>query len=138
MLLGQKRILVVDDDEPSRTLAERILTRGGFDVETAENGFEAVEKATAFEYDLIILDVMMPRMDGYEVCTRLQQNPVTAGLPVVMLTALDSLNDVAKATQAGAKWFVTKPFDSKYLLRRIRQILFYQDNPQSRLSDEAP
>ena len=137
MLLGQKRILVVDDDEPSRTLAARILTRGGFDVDTAENGLQALEKAEAFEFDLIVLDVMMPRMDGYEVCSRLQQNPVTANLPVVMLTALDSLNDVAKATQAGAKWFVTKPFDSKYLLRRIRQILFYQDNPQAHLSDEA-
>ena len=131
MLLAQKRILVVDDDEPSRTLAERVLTRGGFHVETAANGAEALEKAAAFEYDLIVLDVMMPHMDGFEVCTRLQQNVDTADLPVVMLTALDSLNDVAKATQAGAKWFVTKPFDSKYLLRRIRQILFYQDNPHS-------
>ncbi len=131
MLLGQKRILVVDDDEPSRTLAERILTRGGFDVETAQNGVEALEKATSFEYDLVILDVMMPRMDGYEVCAKLQQDPLTTELPVVMLTALDSLNDVAKATQVGAKWFVTKPFDAKYLLRRIRQILFYQENLRS-------
>ncbi len=129
MLLGQKRILVVDDDEPSRTLAERILTRGGFDVETAADGEEALAKATAFEFDLIVLDVMMPKMDGFEVCTKLQQNSKTADLPVVMLTALDSLDDVAKATQAGAKWFVSKPFDSKYLLRRIRQILFYQENP---------
>lgn len=129
MLLGQKRILVADDDEPSRTLAERILTRGGFDVETAVDGKDALEKATSFEYDLIVLDVMMPKMDGFDVCAKLQQNSETADLPVVMLTALDSLNDVAKATQAGAKWFVTKPFDSKYLLRRIRQILFYQDNP---------
>ncbi|MBL1293587.1 MAG: response regulator [Thiotrichales bacterium] len=129
MLLGQKRILVVDDDEPSRTLAERILTRGGFDVETAADGKEALEKVAAFEFDLIVLDVMMPKMDGFEVCMKLQQNSKTADLPVVMLTALDSLNDMAKATQAGAKWFVTKPFDSKYLLRRIRQILFYQENP---------
>ncbi|MBL1433757.1 MAG: two-component system response regulator [Gammaproteobacteria bacterium] len=131
MLLGQKRILVIDDDEPSRTLAQRILTRGGFDVDTAANGEEALEKAITFKYDLIVLDVMMPKMDGFEVCARLQQNSLTADLPVVMLTALDSLDDVAKATEAGAKWFVTKPFDSKYLLRRIRQIIFYQDNPHS-------
>lgn len=131
MLLGQKRILVVDDDEPSRMLAARILARGGFDVDTAGSGEEALNKAASAEFDLVVLDVMMPKMDGYEVCSRLQRNPATSDVPVVMLTALDSLNDVAKATQAGAKWFVTKPFDAKYLLRRIRQILFYQENPRA-------
>lgn len=123
----QKRILVVDDDEPSRTLAQRVLIRGGFDVDAAGSGQEALDKAAAFEYDLIVLDVMMPKMDGFEVCTRLQKNAETARIPVVMLTALDSLNDVVNATEAGAKWFVTKPFDAKYLLQQVRQILFYQE-----------
>ena len=132
MLVTAKNILVVDDDEPSRTLTERVLTRGGFNVETAANGKEALEKVAAFRYDLIVLDVMMPTMDGYEVCTRLQRHKMSKGLPVVMLTALDSLSDMAKATEAGAKWFITKPFDAKYLLQRVRQILYYQDNPHSR------
>lgn len=114
--MEQKHILVVDDDEPSRTLAARVLARGGYKVDTAGGAEEALGKTTANKFDLILLDVMMPGMDGFEVCARLRRSGKSADTPVIMLTALDSLDDIAKANEAGAQWFVNKPYDSKYLL----------------------
>lgn len=114
--MATKQVLIVDDDEPCRTMAQRILSRGGFEVDTAGNGEEGLEMAAGKKFDLILLDVMMPEMNGYELCRRMRDTEANAETPVVMVSALDSLNDMAKAAEAGALWYVNKPYDSRYLL----------------------
>lgn len=111
-----KHVLVVDDDEPCRVLAQRILSRNGFKVDTASDGQEGLDIASTKPFDLILLDVMMPHMDGFEVCSKIKRIETNANTPVVMVTALDSLNDVAKANESGAMWYINKPYDIQYLL----------------------
>jgi len=116
MLVATKYVLVVDDDEDCRILAQRVLWRAGYQVDTACDGVEGLQKISDKHFDLILLDVMMPRLDGFEVCSRIRQIKPNAETPVVMVTALDSLADMAKATESGAQWLVNKPYDSRYLL----------------------
>ncbi|NOX26688.1 MAG: response regulator [Gammaproteobacteria bacterium] len=116
MLVATKNILVVDDDEDCRIIARRILTRAGYTVDTACDGAEGLQKAQARQFDLILLDVMMPKLDGFEVCARIRREKPNADTPVVMVTALDSMSDQAKATESGAQWMVNKPYDSRYLV----------------------
>lgn len=116
MLIATKNVLVVDDDENSRSLAQRILSRAGYQVITANDGEDGLQKACAKHFDLILLDVMLPKIDGFELCSRIQKIKPNATTPVVMVTALDSLSDMAKATESGAQWLVNKPYDSHYLL----------------------
>ncbi|PCH61347.1 MAG: response regulator [Gammaproteobacteria bacterium] len=116
MLVATKHVLVVDDDEDSRILAQRVLWHAGYQVDTACDGAEGLQKARDKHFDLILLDVMMPKLDGFEVCSRIRQIKTNAETPVVMVTALDSLADMAKATESGAQWLVNKPYDFCYLL----------------------
>ena len=99
------RILVVDDIPANARLLEARLTAEYFDVITAANGAEALEACARSECDLILLDVMMPQMDGFEVCRRLKSNPATHFIPVVMVTALDSPADRVRGLEAGADGF---------------------------------
>lgn len=120
-------ILVVDDDEDNRTLVERILTRQEFNVITATNGREALQAVLRHSPDLVLLDIMMPGMDGFEVYRRLRDSDRKT--PVIMLTALNMADQVEKALHIAPSWYITKPFDPKYLLKRIRQVLFNSSNP---------
>lgn len=123
-------ILVVDDDEDSRTLVDRILRRHEFHVVTATNGREALERVLELQVDLVVLDVMMPAMDGYEVYRRLKESDRTRHIPIIMLTALNMADQVERALHIAPNWYITKPFDAKYLLKRIRQVLFSSRNPR--------
>jgi pilus assembly protein CpaE len=118
-----QKILVVDDNLMTLDLVSRSLSRVGYEVVTSESGREALEILENLEPDLIILDVMMPEMDGYEVCRQLRGKPATAHLPVLMLTALDSLEEKVKGFEAGADDYMTKPFQPAELQARARVLL---------------
>src|SRR3979490_618762 len=116
------RILVVDDGPANVKLLEARLSAEYFDVMTATNGSEALEICARAECDIIVLDVMMPDMDGFEVCRRLKANPATHFIPVVMVTALDSPSDRVRGLEAGADDFLTKPVSDVVLIARVRSL----------------
>ena len=116
------RILVVDDIPANVKLLEARLSAEYFDVTTAYSGAEALALADRAECDIILLDVMMPDMDGFEVCRRLKSNPVTHHIPVVMVTALDQPSDRVRGLEAGADDFLTKPVTDVALISRVRSL----------------
>src|ERR671911_21141 len=116
------RILVVDDVPANVKLLEARLSAEYFDVLTAANGTEALEACARAECDIILLDVMMPDMDGFEVCRRLKSNPATHFIPVVIVTALDSPSDRVRGLEAGADDFLTKPVSDIVLIARVRSL----------------
>ncbi len=117
------RILVVDDLEPNVRLLRAKLEAEYFEVLTASSGYEAIEVARTDQPDLILLDIMMPGMDGFEACTRLKNDPKTRHIPVVMVTALDQQEDRVNGLRVGADDFLTKPIDDIALLARVRSLL---------------
>ncbi|GAA0869317.1 PleD family two-component system response regulator [Brevundimonas basaltis] len=117
------RILVVDDVEPNVRLLEAKLTLEYYEVLTAMDGATALEIAAAERPDIILLDVMMPGMDGFETCKRLKADPVTRHIPVVLVTALDGREDKIKGLGAGADDFVTKPIDDVILFARVKSLV---------------
>ncbi len=117
------RILVVDDELEILELVKLSLTADGFEVITANSGPEALAKMKQFAIDLLLLDVMMPYMDGYEVMNRLKADRMLSNIPVIMLTARAQLDDKIKGLSAGADDYVTKPFDLSELTARIEAVL---------------
>lgn len=117
------RVLVVDDVPPNVKLLEAKLTSEYFDVLTAYSGPEALDVASREHPDIILLDVMMPGMDGFEVCRRIKADPATAHIPVVMVTALDQPSDRIKGLEAGADDFLTKPLQDMALFARVRSLV---------------
>ncbi len=117
------RILVVDDIPANVKLLEARLLAEYFDVLTAANGFDALAICERTQVDLILLDVMMPGIDGFEVCERLKENPRTAHIPVVMVTALDQPSDRVRGLKAGADDFLTKPVNDLQLMSRVKSLV---------------
>ncbi|MGV3552379.1 PleD family two-component system response regulator [Rhizobium sp.] len=117
------RILVVDDIPANVKLLEARLLAEYFDVLTAENGFECLDIVSKVSVDVILLDIMMPGMDGFEVCERLKANPKTSHIPVVMVTALDQPADRVRGLRAGADDFLTKPVNDMQLMARVKSLV---------------
>jgi DNA-binding response OmpR family regulator len=120
---GKPVVLVADDDHDILTLVSFRLERAGYDVVAARDGEEALRLALERVPDLAVLDVMMPKLDGYEVTTRLRQNKATRRMPVILLTARVQEADIARGFEAGADDYVKKPFSPQELGARVQAIL---------------
>src|SRR5215216_2766816 len=112
-------ILIVDDEEAGRETLESILEGEGYNLVMAENGRQAIEKAKSLLPDVILLDVMMPGMTGFEVCERIRSDPQVAEIPIIILTALDDHESLLTGLKAGADDFISKPFDRFELRARL-------------------
>ncbi len=137
--MGSKaRILVVDDDRPTVLIISSILKKHGYEVFTAYDGLNGLKKAREVKPDLIVLDIMMPLMNGYEVCRRLRRDPDTADLAVLILTSKGRMDEDVKVPKqfvfrvqdqlrgfdAGAVEFLTKPVKAKELVKRVKAVLW--------------
>lgn len=125
----RKKVLVVDDDGEFVELVSFNLKRAGYAIGTASNGVEAIKKARSIAPDLILLDVMMPELDGFEVCEILRRDSATASVPIIMLTALSSQLGRMAGLGSGATDFISKPFSPRLLLGRIENLLKKRENP---------
>ena len=116
-----KKILVVDDDDLVLTALEILLTPSGYDVTTAFNGQDALEKINKGTFDLMILDIIMPGMNGFELCKRIRGIDQYRAVPIIMLTAKSSAADQQKGIDAGASLFLSKPIAPQHLLSLVKQ-----------------
>src|SRR5574339_1059427 len=116
--MGSK-VLIVDDEYIGRETLQSVLEGEGYELEMAENGFQAIEKARKLLPDVILLDVMMPGMTGFEVCQRIRNDPQIAEIPIIILTALDDRESLLTGLKAGADDFISKPFDRFELRARL-------------------
>jgi len=117
------RLLVVDDDAPTRMVLKRVLSKQGYDVVDAVNGLEGVAKVQALRPDLVLMDVLMPELDGYAACAQIRLDDGDDSLPIIMLTAADDLQSIETAFNAGATDFITKPINWVLLTERVRYAL---------------
>ena len=119
---GLGRVLVVDDDEVIRRLIAVNLQLEGFEVSTAVDGQDCLDKVVEVNPDVITLDVMMPRLDGWETAVRLRKSPDTAHIKVVLITARAQEDDKVRGRQVGADAYLTKPFDPNEMIRVVREL----------------
>jgi DNA-binding response OmpR family regulator len=134
---AKKRILVVEDEDNLRELVQSRLENEGYEVATAADGFQAIGKARQTQPDLVILDLMIPKMDGYSVC-RLFKSGGMAHTPIIIFSARSSPEDVRRGLDMGASAYVSKPFDAPVLLDKIRELLFPAPKPKEQPDVKAP
>ena len=133
----KKRLLVVDDDTDIRELLEFDLSQSGYDVDTAKDGSEGLQKALNNHYDIILLDVMMPKMNGFDVCKNIRNHK--PDVPILLLTAKGTITDKTDGFNSGADDYIVKPFDVQEVLLRVRVLLrrnFSIDDKKSMTSKE--
>ena len=121
--MAGRKILIVEDEEDVMELICYNLAKDGFNCDSAYNGQEALKKAQATLPDLLLLDLMLPEVDGLEVCKRLKNNPQTEHIPIVMVTAKSDEADIVTGLELGADDYITKPFSPKVLVARVRAVL---------------
>src|SRR3954470_2369829 len=117
------RILIAEDTPQAAELLEAYLADTDYEVRVAGDGEQTLQQVAAWQPDLILLDVMMPRISGFEVCKRLRASPATHGIAILMITALDQQSDIERAVDAGTDEFLAKPINKSELLRRVRSLL---------------
>jgi len=118
-----KKILIVEDEESLLKLESILLTSKGFEVRGVSNGADALKAIAEEVPDLVLLDIMLPELDGFEVCRRIKGQEATRNLPVIMLTAKKSREDMARGEEVGADWYITKPFKSAMVIETIQRFL---------------
>jgi two-component system cell cycle response regulator len=121
--LSSASILLVDDNAQNLELMQAFLEELGCSLDTAKDGVEAIEKIEQHHPNLIILDVMMPRMSGFEVCQKIKSQPSTRDIVIIMVTALNEVSDYERAVECGTNDFITKPVNKLELLTRVRTLL---------------
>ncbi|HBV61458.1 MAG TPA: two-component system response regulator [Rhodopirellula sp.] len=117
------RILIADDNDANRELLEAYLVNVDCEIETSIDGQDTLDKVASFNPDLVLLDVMMPRLSGFEVCENLKGNPETSRVMILMVTALNELGDIERAVSAGTDDFLSKPVNQVELLKRVENML---------------
>lgn len=118
-----KRILVIEDTEDNRRILRDLLTSAGFDVIEAVDGEKGVFAATEVNPDLILLDIQLPIIDGYEAARRIKSNPATRHIPIIAVTSYALSGDEAKAREAGCDGYIAKPFSPRHVLATVRKFL---------------
>ncbi len=118
--LAAVKVMVIDDSQTIRRTAEALLVKEGYTVVTAADGFEALAKVADQDPDLIFIDIMMPRLDGYQACALIKRNPRYAATPVIMLSSKDGLFDRARGRIVGSDEYLTKPFTKDELLGAVK------------------
>jgi CheY-like chemotaxis protein len=117
------RILIADDNEPNRELLEVYLADIDCVIATAVDGHDTLEKVASFNPDILLLDIMMPKLSGFEVCQQLKANPATRQIMVLMVTALGELGDIERAVESGTDDFLSKPVNKIELVKRVENML---------------
>jgi two-component system, OmpR family, alkaline phosphatase synthesis response regulator PhoP len=128
----RKRILIVEDEKDIRNLLEHYLKKEGYDVQSAKDGQTGLEKATHGKFDLILLDLMLPQMDGLEICRHLRSQPATSALPIIMLTAKTEETDRIVGLEMGADDYIPKPFSLREVLARIKALHRRLERPREK------
>jgi twitching motility two-component system response regulator PilG len=113
------KVLVIDDSKTIRKTAETLLAKEGCEVYTAVDGFDALAKVADYTPDIVFVDIMMPRLDGYQTCSLIKHNKVFKSIPVIMLSSKDGLSDRARGRIVGSEYYLTKPFTKDELLSAI-------------------
>lgn len=121
--MTSSRVLIVDDNLQNCELLEAYLAEEPYETMLAFDGQDALAKVDEFHPDLVLLDIMMPKLSGYEVCQRIRANPATHAVPILVVTALNEMGDIEKAVRAGADDFLTKPVQRFELITRARSLL---------------
>jgi len=118
-----KKVLIVDDEENIVISMEFLISQAGYELQIARNGEEALDKVSSFDPDLILLDVMMPKINGFEVCRRIRENPAWEAIKIIMLTAKGREVEVTKGLALGVNSYVIKPFSTKELMAEVKHLL---------------
>jgi CheY-like chemotaxis protein len=126
-MAAKNRILIADDNQPNRELLEAYLSEIDCDIDHAADGQETITKVKSFQPDLILLDVMMPKLSGFEVCQKLKADKSASKIMVLMVTALNEAGDIERAVQAGTDDFLSKPVNKAELLKRVENMLKLKD-----------
>jgi CheY-like chemotaxis protein len=119
----RSRVLIADDNEPNRELLEVYLAEIDCEIATAVDGRDTLDKVASFRPDIILLDVMMPKLSGFEVCQQLKGDPATSPIMILMVTALGELGDIERAVEAGTDDFLSKPVNKAELVKRVENML---------------
>jgi CheY-like chemotaxis protein len=117
------KILIADDNVPNVELLDAYLSGFDYEIETAGDGAETLEKVKSFAPDLILLDIMMPKLSGFEVCEKIKSDPLTSGIMIIMVTALNELGDIERAVNAGCDDYLIKPVNKSGMLKRVENML---------------